>query len=76
MEAQVPYILIEFHELTCGPAGVFPDVNYIILDSKFNYVKTTERKPGSAEEHQICAETALSKKGDKTKGKVGNGKAV
>ncbi|KAF2447982.1 hypothetical protein P171DRAFT_471114 [Karstenula rhodostoma CBS 690.94] len=47
--------------------GVFPDVSYIILDSKFNYVKTTERKPGSAEEYQICAGNPQSKKGGKTK---------
>jgi hypothetical protein len=59
-------MFIKYHELTYSPASVFPEVNYIILDSEFNYVKTTEKKPGSAEEYRICAENSQSKNGGKT----------
>jgi hypothetical protein len=64
--------LIKCNELTCSPAGAFPEVSYIVLDSKFNYVKTTLRKLGSLEEYEICTE---NKKG-KTKAKAGKGKTV
>jgi hypothetical protein len=40
------------------------------MDSKFQYVKTAEREPGSAEEYEVCTEKA--KKGGKAakKGKT------
>jgi hypothetical protein len=44
--------------LTCASAGTIPEVNYVILDSKFQYVKTAEREPGSAEEFEVCVEQA------------------
>lgn len=56
-------------------AGVHPEVNYIILDRKFNYVKTAEREPGSAEEFEVCVEKPQKKSG-KTKSKAGKGKTV
>ena len=56
-------------------AGAMPEVNYVILDSKFNYVKTAEREPGSAEEYEVCIENP-QKKAAGTKGKATKSKAA
>jgi hypothetical protein len=52
------------------------EVNYIILDAKYNYVKTVERAPGAAEEYEVCAEQPKAKGGKATGGKGGKGTAV
>ncbi|KAL5373741.1 hypothetical protein DPSP01_012485 [Paraphaeosphaeria sporulosa] len=55
--------------------GMMPELNYVILDRKYNYVKTAEREPGSAEEFDICVENP--KKGGKaTKGMTTKGKTT
>jgi hypothetical protein len=57
-------------------AGTMVEVNYIILDAKYNYVKTVERAPGAAEEYEVCAEQPKAKGGKATGGKGGKGTAV
>jgi hypothetical protein len=52
------------------------EVNYIILDAKYNYVKTVEREPGSAEFYEMCIEKAGAKGGKATGGKATKGKVV
>jgi hypothetical protein len=49
--------------LTPTLAGKMPGLQYVILDRKYNYIKTVEREPGSAEEYDICVENP--KKGGK-----------
>ena len=46
------------------------EVNYIILDAKYNYVKTVEREPGSVESYETCIEKPGAKGGKTTKGKA------
>lgn len=51
------------------------EVNYLILDAKYNYVKTVEREPGSAEFYELCIEKQAAKGGKaagrkSTKGKT------
>lgn len=56
-----------------NPAGMMPQLQYVILDRKYNYIKTVEREPGSGEEFDICVENP--KKGGKaTKGKATKGR--
>lgn len=61
--------------LTLTPAGMMPELQYVILDRKYNYIKTVEREPGSAEEFDICVENpkkggTAAKGGKTTKGKI------
>lgn len=63
------------HTLILTPAGMMPELHYVVLDHKDNYIKTVEREPGSAEEFDICVEnpkkSGTAAKGGKTsKGKV------
>lgn len=57
-------------------AGMMTEVNYIILDAKYNYVKTVEREPGSAEEYELCVEKKAATGGKATGGKAKGGKAI
>ncbi|KAJ4286334.1 hypothetical protein N0V90_013368 [Kalmusia sp. IMI 367209] len=56
--------------------GMMTEVNYIILDAKYNYVKTVEREPGSAEFYETCIEKLGAKGGKATGGKATKGKTV
>ena len=52
------------------------EVNYIILDAQYNYVKTVEREPGSAEEYEVCVEKPGATGGKATGGKAPKGKVA
>lgn len=52
------------------------EVNYIVLDAKYNYVKTVEREPGSAEFYETCVEKTAAKGGKATGGKATKGKTA
>jgi hypothetical protein len=50
------------------------EVDYSILDAKYNYVKLVDREPGSAEFYETCFEKLGAKDGKATGGKATKGK--
>jgi hypothetical protein len=68
--------VLEFPILMYITAGAAVETNYVILNAKYNYVKTVDRDPGSVQFYKTCIEKGRAKGGRATGGKTTKGKTV